>query len=141
MLQTNTLVVDFVNVIGVGLILLWVYFHSQVKRATKSSIEREWRQKSSAVLVGFAFYAVLMATWGPSGTWVATIGESINTNIQQFATELVIVGEQTGQGSGGDRVIGAVKTIGLFTYIALFAGISMSNSMIKKIASTIKSFP
>ncbi|MFB6101457.1 MAG: hypothetical protein ABEJ73_02715 [Haloplanus sp.] len=140
-LQTSSMAVDVVNVTGIGLLLLYVYFHTQQKRAKKNAIKREWRRKSTATLVGFAFYAVVVATWGPSNTWIATVGQSINTNMQEFATELVLVGERPEQASGSDRLVGTVKTVGLVSYILAFAAVSISNSLVKKVASFVKNIP
>jgi hypothetical protein len=139
--QTASPLTDVLNVAGAGMLLAYGFAHVQRKRAQVTSVKRTWRERSTAILAGFLFYALLVATWGPSGTWVATVGTTVDTQLREFATGLALVGEQPQSAGPLDQALATVRTIGLVAYLAVFTAISFSNAAIARIASLVKSIP
>lgn len=140
-LQITSPLIDVLNVAGAGMLLAYGFAHVQRKRAQVTSVKRTWRKRSTAILAGFLFYALLVATWGPSGTWVATVGTTVDTQIREFATGLALVGEQSSSAGPFDQALATVRIIGLIAYIALFTAVSFSNAAIARIATFVKSIP
>jgi hypothetical protein len=140
-LQTTSQLTDVLNVAGAGMILAYGFAHVQRKRAQVTRVKRTWRKRSTAILAGFLFYAVLIATWGPSETWVATVGGTVNMQIREFATGLALIGEQPESAGPLDQALVTIKTVGLIAYIVVFTVISFSNAAIARIASFVKSIP
>jgi hypothetical protein len=130
---------DVVNVVGAGLLLAYGFAHFQWKNAQQAAVERRWRRRSGALLTGFAFYALVVATWGPPDSWVATVGRTIDSNIQQFATEIAVLGDQSTPSGPVDRVVAGIKLVGLVTYVALFGALSVSQSAVSKLGRSIRS--
>lgn len=130
-------IVNLLNVVGVGLLLAYGFAHFQQKQAEEGSVEREWRKRSAGVLTIFAFYSVVVATWGPSDTWLAVIGSGINNNIQDFATEVALLGEQEEAAGPVDSALQSIKTVGLITYVAVFGAVSISVSSVRKVVDFV----
>ncbi|MEF8777439.1 MAG: hypothetical protein V5A36_00865 [Natronomonas sp.] len=130
---------NVVNVVAAGLVIAYGYAHLQQKRARIPAVKRRWRRRSGAILAGFAFYALLVATWGPADSWVATVGRAIDSNIQEFATEIVLLGERSEATSTPDQIVDSVKLVGLVAYVAVFGLISVSQSAVVKLGTSIGS--
>jgi hypothetical protein len=128
-----------VNVAAAGILIAYGYAHLQQQRAQNPAIERRWRRRSGAILAGFAFYALLVATWGPADSWVATVGQAIDSNIQEFTTEIVLLGERSEATGTLDRLVDSVKLVGLVAYVAVFGLISVSQSAVAKLGTSIGS--
>lgn len=139
--QMEAVGADVINLVAIGLLLLFAYSHIQHKQAKSTRIKRRWRKRSAGILIGFAFYAVVIATWGPSGTWVGTVGRAIDADIQEFATQLFLIGEGPTQSTFLDQLLVKIKTLGLVAYIVTFSAVSFSNSLINKIATFVKNIP
>lgn len=134
---TTSQAANVVNVLGAGLLLAYGYAHLQHKRAQNPDVERTWRQRSGAIVAGFAFYALVISTWGPADSWVATVGRSIDSNVQRFATEIALLGEVPESSGTLDQVVGGVKLLGLIAYVVVFGVISVSQSAISKVGRSI----
>lgn len=140
-LQTTGQFIDFSNLLGVALVLGYAAAHRQRKRAQNADVERTWRERETAVLVVFVGYALVVSTFGPQQTWVATVGATIDTNIQQFATELSVVGQQTRATTPTERVLGTLKSLGLVAYVLLFSVVSFSNAAANRLVQFVSNLP
>ena len=140
-LQTTSPLVDVLNLLGAALVLGYAAAHRQQKQAQNADVKRTWRERETAVLVVFAGYALVVSTFGPQQTWVATVGATIDTNIQQFATELSIVGQQTEATTPTERVLGTLKSLGLVAYVLLFSVVSFSNAAASSLVQFVSNLP
>ncbi len=140
-LQTNGQVTDVLDLLGVALVLGYAAAHRQQKRAQNADVKRTWRERETAVLIVFVGYALVLSTLGPQQTWVATVGATIDTNIQQFATELSVVGQQTEATTPTERVLGTLKLLGLVAYVLLFSVVSFSNAAANRLVQFVSNLP
>lgn len=136
---TGSSTTQIVNILGVGLILAYGVAHYMMKTTDDPDEERMWRRRSAGLLAGFAFYAVIMAAFGPRGSWVTTIGHTIETNVEQFATEMATLGGQSETEGDLGRVINGIKILGLVAYAATVGVLAVSGSIARQIAGYIRS--
>lgn len=117
---------DAANLAGIALLLVYGYFHFQYKQASDDMIRQEARRKSLAVMAGFMFYAVVVATVGIEGTWVAEVGSGFDRYFEEFARGLVLTEPPTSSTGPLAPLLGLLKTVGLVTYVLTTAVISVS---------------
>lgn len=132
-LQTSSQVVDVLNILGAALVLGYIVAHRQQKQVQNANMKQTWRKRATGLLFGFLLYALVISTFGPRETWVATVGSTIDTNIRQFSEGLAVVGQQTEATSSTERVLGSMKTLGLVVYIILFGTISISTAAARRV--------
>lgn len=128
---------DLINLVGIALLLGYVYYHFQYKNAKERSIQREMRKKSIGIIVVFLFYSVVVATYGLSGTWVGQIGLTVDSYFQQFARELVLAESPTRNSGDFGSIVKLLKTLGLITYVLVTGIASVSVSIPVKIFRTL----
>jgi hypothetical protein len=118
------------NVIAVGILIIYAYYHIESRRATNANVKRQARQRATVAVLGFCFYSVVVAAYGPSGTWVEPIGWGVNSYFERLARGIVSIGPSA---EGGISFVGAIQTIGLVVYIVVFSILSVSNGAIKRV--------
>lgn len=138
MLQTRPPIpADIINLTGIGLLLIYTYFHFQYKQAKNDEVRRETRRKSIGILLGFLFYSVIVGTYGGTETWVGQIGLTVDSYFRQFGRQLVL-SESPTRGSGLlGPLVGGIKTIGLIAYVLVTAVVSMSAALPIKVLRSI----
>lgn len=128
---------DAINLTGIGLLLVYGYFHFQYENATDPENEQEARKKAIAVFMGFLFYAAVVATSRISGTWVGSIGIAVNAYFEQFARELVFTESPVRDTGTLGSIFSGIKTLGLVAYVLVTGLVSVSLSIPVKIARSI----
>ena len=118
------------NLLAIAILLFYAYHHVEYRRASDTRVKRTARQRATASLMGFCFYAVLVAAYGPSGTWVEPIGWAVNSYFRRVAEGLVTTGTTE---SGGSTLLAGIKVLGLITYVVLFSVLTVSNGVVKRI--------
>jgi len=138
MLQTRPPIpADIINLTGIGLLLVYTYFHFQYKQAKNNEVRRETRRKSIGILLGFLFYSVVVGTYGGTETWVGQIGLTVDSYFRQFSRQLVL-SESPTRGSGLlGPLVGVIKIIGLIAYVLVTAVVSMSAALPIKVLQSI----
>lgn len=128
---------DIINLTGIGLLLVYTYFHFQYKQAKNADVKRETRRKSIGVLLGFLFYSVVVATYGGTDTWVGQIGFAVDSYFQEFGRQLVLSESPTRDPGVLGPLVGGVKTIGLIAYVLATAVVSLSAALPVKVIRSI----
>jgi len=125
-LQTNSSTADVINLLGVILLLGVGYFYYIANESNDDDTIREAKQHGAAVFLGFAVYALIVATLGGTNTWVGQFGLAIDSYFEGFAEQLIIAGEQPEESGRFDSFINTIRTIGLASYIIVFTSIAYS---------------
>jgi len=126
------------NILGIGLIMIYLYYHIEYRRASQEAVERNSRQRATIALFGFMFYAIVVASFGPQNSWVASIGITVESYFQALAQNSLVSDLSGTSGSGLLNQSAAIlKTIGLIAYVILFSIVSISEGMIKKVLETL----
>ena len=138
-LQTSgSLPGQLANILGIGLLMIYLYYHIEYRRASQQALERRSRQRATIALFGFVFYAIVVASFGPQNSWVSSIGGTVESYFRALAQNS-LVGDLSGTSGTGvlDQSVGFLKTIGLIAYVILFSIISISEGMIKKLLGIV----
>ena len=131
---TTNAVGQIINVIGIGIILAYGVAQYLMRSANDSDEERLWRQRSVGLMAGFAFYAVLIASFGPDSSWLSTVGQTIQTNVEQFSTEMATLGTQSEADDPLGRVHEGIQIIGLVAYIFSVGVLAVSGGAAQQVA-------
>lgn len=124
------------NLVGIAILIVYIYFHAEYRRASSQTVETQSRRRATAALLGFMFYAVVVGMYGPSTTWVAPLGTAINSYFERLAGEAVGFG-QTGTGGTVGQTASFLQTLGLAAYFVAFSTLAISNGITKKVAQFI----
>lgn len=114
---------DILDLVAIGILLIAGYHYARVQIADTADEEEEARRNLTAVVLVFVFYAaVTNVYWGHTDASVTLIGQSVELYFDNVAASVDGIGPTApGEQTPLNRIVDAIRTLGLVAYV-LFAG-------------------
>lgn len=115
---------NFLDLFGIGLLLLASFFYVQYKQTESGILREKSRRRFTAVLLLFVFYTIVAYMyWNHADSWIVQLGQSLDGYFAQIAQNIIIGNGTTGVSENQtvwDQLLNTIRTVGLIAYVFLF---------------------